>query len=73
MNESMNLELFTSKELLDLHNALSMAIISNREHLSVWKDLAREDPSVISCVRMTESEIESYTDLLKKIDCIRGL
>lgn len=66
-----NLEL-TNRELLDLHNALTIALTYSREHLSTWIEISKEDPSASACVKITESQISSYSNLVKKIESVGG-
>ena len=68
----MNEKLFTNAELSYLHNALNVALLCSREHLSMWIDVSKENPSAEACVKMTESEISVYSDLIEKIKFIRG-
>lgn len=72
MNENMNVELFTNTELSHLHNALTTAVIYCQKQLSTWIEVTKKNPSAVACVRMTESEISSYSELMKKIESIRG-
>lgn len=66
-----NLE-FTNIELSHLCNALMTALIYSQKHLSIWQGLVKENPSAVACVKMTESEISSYSDLIEKIESVRG-
>lgn len=68
----MNTLELTDRELSQLHNALTTALICNQKHLSTWIGIAEKNPSASACVKMTESEISSYSDLIKKIESIRG-
>lgn len=72
MNENMNLKLFTNTELSHLHNALVTSLIYSKKHLSMWLEVSKKNPTAVACVKMTESEIASYSDLIKKIESIRG-
>lgn len=72
MTENLDVESFTNKELSDLHNALNIALVYSQEHLLTWIGIAEENPSAATCVKMTESEISSYSELIKKIESIRG-
>lgn len=66
-----NLKL-TNGELAHLYSALTTALIYSRKHLSIWKEISEKNPSAKSCINMTELEISSYSDLMKKIESIRG-
>ena len=68
----MNVELFTNTELSHLHNALQTAFFVSQKRLSSWIKESEKNPSAIACVRMTESEISCYSELMKKIESIRG-
>lgn len=63
---------FTNIELSHLHNALTVALQYNKRQLTYWLEVFKENPSAIACIKMTESEISSYSDLLAKIESIRG-
>lgn len=66
-----NLEL-TNSELSHLYNALQTAFFVSQKHLSVWIEESEKNPSATACVKMTELEISSYSDLIKKIESVRG-
>lgn len=68
----MNTLKLTDRELSQLYNALTIALTCSQKHLSTWIGISKENPSASSCVKMTESEISSYSDLIEKIESIRG-
>ena len=72
MNENVNNELFTNRELSHLHNALTTALFYSKEHLSTWTEIAKQNPSAVACIKMTELEISAYSGLIEKIESIRG-
>lgn len=55
----MNTLELTNCELTHLHNALSIALSYAKKGLS-------------TCVKLSESEINSYSELIKKIELVRG-
>lgn len=72
MNENTNVELFTNTELSHLHHALTTALFYSQKHLSTWIEIAEKNPSAVACVKATELEISSYSELMKKIESMRG-
>lgn len=66
-----NLE-FSNCEISHLHNALTTAFFYSQKQLSHWLEVAEKNPSAMACVKMTELEISSYSDLLKKLESARG-
>ena len=66
-----NLEL-SNCEISHLHNALTTAFFYSQKQLSSWLEEAEKNPSAMACVKMTELEISSYSDLLKKLESVRG-
>ena len=69
---SMNLSQLTNTEISHLCNALTLAINYSRKQLPFWTEMAEKNLSATACVKMTELEISNYSDLLKKIQSIRG-
>ena len=63
---------FSKCEISHLHNALTTAFFYSQKQLSRWLEIAEKNPSAMACVRMTELEISSYSDLLKKLESARG-
>lgn len=48
-------------ELTHLHNALSIVL-----------SYAKKGLSTLACVKLSESEIDSFSELIKKIEFVRG-
>ncbi len=57
----MNTLKLTNCELTHLHNALSIAL-----------SYAKKGPFTSACVKLSESEFNSYSELIKKIELVRG-
>ena len=62
----------TNCELTHLHNALSIALSYARKGLSTWSKISKENSSAEVCIKLSESEINSYSELIKKIELVRG-
>ena len=71
MDKKISIE-FTNYELTDLHNALNVALIYSQKSLSTWKEIVKSNSPAMECVKVTECEIASYSDLIKKIESNRG-
>lgn len=68
----MNALQLTNCELTHLHNALSIALSYAKKGLSTWSEVSKENLSASACVKLSESEIDSYSELIKKIESVRG-
>lgn len=68
----MNTLEFTNCELTHLHNALSIALSYGKKNFFTWSEVSKKNPSASACVKLSESEIDSYSELIKKIESVRG-
>lgn len=67
----MNLEL-THDEVTLLSNLLNKGLFYSKQSLETWEKVVLQNPSAQPCVDDTRSEISAYSDLIKKIESIRG-